>query len=163
MRDAEKRSRALATVALAVALAAGRPAAAGPLALGVLVGSPMGISARLGLEPRFALDVGVGAASISDGGPDVHLDGLWHPVFLVDDDRLALPIYVGLGGRVMSAETKHQGSELHVGIRVPVGLLAELRPSQLQLFAEVAPVFDVVRESGSVFDVDLGVGLRYSF
>lgn len=163
MRDVEKRSRALATVAFAIVLAAGRTAAAGPLALGVLIGSPMGISARLGLDPRFALDVAVGASSIGDGGPDVHLDGLWHPAFLVDNDRLAMPIYVGLGGRIMSAETKHTGSELHVGIRLPVGLLAELRPAQLQLFAEVAPVFDAVREKGSAFNVDLGLGLRYSF
>jgi len=120
--------------------ACGRPAsaAAEPFALGILVGSPMGISARLALGRPLALGLAVGAASIGDGGPDVHLDALWHPVLLAESDRFDLPIYVGLGGRVMSAETKHQGNDLHVGVRVPVGLLAELRPAQLQIFAEVA-------------------------
>jgi len=150
----------MAAIAL---LAASRAAAADPFALGVLVGSPMGISVRLGVGPRFALDVAVGASSIGDGGPVVHLDGLWQPTALLENERVALPIYLGVGGHVLWAETKHQGSDLHVGIRVPVGLLAELRPAQLQLFAEVAPVFDVVRTVGDVVNVDLGAGVRYSF
>jgi len=155
------RPGAVALVLAALALPAS--AAAEPFALGILVGSPMGISARLALGRPFALDLAVGAASIGDGGPDVHLDALWHPVFLAESDRFDLPIYVGLGGRVMSAETKHQGNDLHVGVRVPVGLLAELRPAQLQIFAEVAGVADVVETNHSVFNVDVGGGLRYSF
>src|SRR5262249_40060641 len=45
----------------------------GPLGIGVLVGSPMGISAKLRLGKNVALDLGAGAASIGDGGPDCHL------------------------------------------------------------------------------------------
>jgi hypothetical protein len=122
----------------------------------------MGISAKLCIVPGHALDLALGAALIGDGGPDLHVDYLWHAVMLLERKSLSLPIYVGLGARVMQAET-HQGNDLHVGVRVPLGIAGELPTFRLDMFAEGAVLFDFVETNHDNVNVDVGLGLRYYF
>jgi hypothetical protein len=130
--------------------------------VGVLVGSPAGITAKLYLLPQHALDFAAGAALIGDGGPDVHLDYLWHPAVLADGTGGSLRLYLGVGGRVMEAQN-HAGNDLHVGVRVPVGVVGELASAPIDLFGEAAAVLDVVQHNRQAFDFDAGLGVRYYF
>jgi hypothetical protein len=130
--------------------------------LGILVGSPMGISAKLCILPGHAVDLAVGAALIGDGGPDIHVDYLWQPIVLAERESFSLAIYLGLGARVMQAET-HQGDDLHVGARVPLGIAGELAAVRLDIFVETAVLFDFIETNHDAVDVDVGLGLRYYF
>jgi len=149
--------------ALVVCASAPARAAEGPFALGLVLGSPMGISARLALGPSFALDLGAGSGTIRDDGPEAHLGLLWTAAVAWRSPGFSMPLYLGIGSRLMDAEGRHQGEELHLGVRVPLGVAARLAPSQLEIFAEVAPVYDLVQHNGQALDLDFGVGVRYGF
>src|SRR5688500_14605891 len=82
----------------------------GPFGIGVIVGSPTGVSMKLYLDRQHAIDAAVGGALLGAGGIHVHADYLWHPLMITRDDAFFLPLYIGLGGRVLSHQ-RSQGRE----------------------------------------------------
>src|SRR5688572_28336210 len=92
--------RLLPVLALCGALLASSSARAegGPFGLGVIVGSPTGVSAKLYLNRTNAIDGAIGLSVLGAGGLHVHADYLWHPLMLARDDAFFLPLYIGAGG-----------------------------------------------------------------
>jgi len=151
---------ALVTVFL---LAAG-PARAdgGPFGLGLILGSPTGISGKLYFNKANAIDFAVGEAFANERGFHVHVDYLWHPVMLTQDEAFYLPLYLGIGGRILDRDT-HAGSDLHVGVRAPLGVLFDFKRVPLDVFLEVALVVDLIKDDSDIVDLNAGVGVRYYF
>lgn len=180
-------SGALAGAALLAATA--RPAAAGgrsrgasdhAFGLGITLGAPSGLAGKyfLGDSP-MALDF---AAGFYDGyyyrgATELHGDVLWHPAVLARTSAFDLPLYIGVGARFLD----HHGYDYagryvpphtHLGLRVPVGIAFELTRAPLDLFVELAPVWDFVDHhplypdppyDDDAFDLTASFGLRYYF
>src|SRR5262245_25005036 len=92
-------SVALAAVLLAAPATA--RAGGGPFGLGLIIGSPTGLSGKVYFTKMNALDFAVGAAFVNERGFHLHADYLWHPVMLTQDEAFFLPLYFGVGGRLL--------------------------------------------------------------
>lgn len=141
-----------------------QPAEKGVLGVGLIVGEPTGVSGKYYLSDDRAIDGAVGGAIVGRG-IQVHGDFLWHPWLLEQKPSFALPLYLGLGGRILN----HNGGgddddHLRLGVRVPVGIMFDFTRVPLDVFAEIAGVLDF-RTAGDPFGVDInaGIGARYYF
>lgn len=160
--------RRLLWIALA-ALVVGTPALAAaegrPFGLGLILGSPTGISAKAYIAKGHAIDAALGVAFVNGNGFHIHADYLWHPLILAHDEAFTLPLYIGIGGRMLfRGRDDKQGDKLHLGPRAPVGILFDFKTVPIDVFLEVALVIDVIRTEGDdVVDINAGVGVRYYF
>jgi hypothetical protein len=154
-------------VLVLVGVGAATPARAqggGPFGLGLMIGSPTGISGKIYLSQRNAIDFAVGGAFLGRRGLHVHADYLWHPVMLVNDAGFFMPLYVGVGVRVLDhGRGRGDDDDVHVGARVPVGILFDFKRVPIDVFLEVALILDFIRDHGDVLDLNAGVGVRYYF
>jgi hypothetical protein len=166
------------TLALWSALAVSAPRAAraegGPFGLGLIIGSPTGISLKYYLgDSGQAIDGAVGFSFLGADGVHVHADYLWHPFMLTQDAAFSLPMHVGVGVRLLDHDRGRDGDDdFHVGIRAPVGLTFDFTEVPLDVFVEIALILDFhgdhkvnVNDDDDNVDLDLnaGVGVRYYF
>ena len=122
---------------------------AGDVGVGVILGSPTGISALFG--NRVAL-----AAAWSLPAERIHL----HADVWLLRQRLIDPVdwYLGVGGKVQLASG--DSDDVRAGIRIPVGLQWYVLP-RLELFGEIVPGMRLIPSTD--FDLDGGVGIRFPF
>src|SRR2546427_393507 len=71
-----------------------RPADKGTLGIGIVVGEPTGITAKLYLKDDQAIQGAIGP-SFFGGGIELHGEYVWHPWILQDRDSFVLPVYLG--------------------------------------------------------------------
>jgi hypothetical protein len=151
---------------LAIALLPGRAQAEekGIFGAGLIVGEPTGVSVKYYLGDDTAIDGAIGGAFLGKG-VQVHADYLWHPWILETKPSFVLPVYGGLGMRVLD-RNGGGGDEDHFrfGLRVVGGLLFDFTEAPLDVFLEIAGVGDY-RTKGDAFglDINLGAGVRYYF
>lgn len=128
----------------------------GNFELGVILGEPTGISAKTWFDRNTALD---GALSWSlrdkDDKLHIHADFLWHDYGIINDSSGLIPVYYGIGGRVILAD------KAHLGARVPVGISWLLNGAPLDLFIELAAILDIIPDTD--FDLNGGIGIRFIF
>jgi hypothetical protein len=144
---------------------AGRPVDKGTLGVGIILGEPTGICARLYLADDQAVQGAVGSAFIG-GGLSVHADYVLHPWILQDRDSFVLPVYVGPGARVIQYRGgRGEDSHLAIGLRGVVGMLFDFKDVPLDAFLEVAGVLEYDFKDGAGFGAALnaGAGVRYYF
>ena len=113
--------------------------------VGVILGSPTGISALFGNR------VAVAAAWNIDNLLHLHAD-----VWLINR-QLVDPVnwYLGVGGKVLLLS-----DDVNLGVRIPVGLQWYALP-RLELFAEIVPGMQLFEKTA--FDLDAGLGIRFHF
>ena len=144
--------------------ASARAESKGVFGAGLIVGEPTGLSLKYYLGGDTAIDAAIGGAFLGKG-LQVHSDFLWHPWLLDSQESFVLPVYVGLGGRVLD-RNGGGGDEDHLrlGMRFVGGLLFDFTEVPLDVFVEVAGVLDY-RTRGEAFgvDINLGAGVRYYF
>jgi hypothetical protein len=165
----------VALAAAAVAEARPRPRRAArfqankTFGLGVMIGAPTGLSGKFFLGPDTALDFGLGwnREFRYHRGVAAHMDFLWHPVTLAQTQPFYLPLYVGLGGRVLQHDRYKDDYDdhTHLGLRGPIGIALDFNNIPLDIFFELALVFDVVVDSDdhSYVDLDGALGVRFWF
>jgi hypothetical protein len=124
------------------------------IGIGMMIGEPTGISAKLWTGEKTALDAGVAWSFVGSGYMRIHSDLLWHN-YILDVDQGKLPVYYGIGAKLLLA------SELGVGIRVPVGLVYLFESAPVDMFAELVPGLDLLPGTG--FGMDAAIGVRYFF
>lgn len=127
-----------------------RIGSAGDTGVGLEFGQPLGLTGKYWMSNTFAADAGAGYHFSSNF--DAHADYLLnlYPNFnLTNGGRL--PVYLGMGARVLL------GSSNQFGFRWPVGASYLLPHDPIELFAEIAPVL-VLNNVG--LDVDGVVGIR---
>jgi len=129
----------------------------GGFELGIILGEPSGISAKTWFDGNTALD-GAVSWSLKDKHSNdlyLHADFLWHDFDLIDQSSGLMPLYYGIGGRVILAD------DARLGARVPVGISWYLSGVPLDLFVEIAAVVDVIPDTD--FDINGGIGIRFIF
>lgn len=136
--------------------------------LGVIIGEPTGISAKLWVSPQHAFDFGLGWSLGGDrihrydGGYDggsrvhFHMDYLWHWFNAIHSSE-RFPLYTGIGGRINTGA----GYDANAAVRGVIGILWLPRQTPIDVFLEIVPSFQVVPSTG--FGIDAGLGVRYFF
>ncbi len=161
-------ARALAfaiAIGVVASLGSSREAAAqsggGNFGLGLIVGEPTGVSGKLYLSRRNAIDGAVGFGFVDERGLHVHADYLWHPLVLTQAPSFDLPLYIGVGGRLVS-----HSDHMHIGPRGVVGILFAFKTAPIDVFLEFAAGLDLVsgdhKHRGGL-TLDLSAGIRYYF
>lgn len=127
-----------------------RAATLSDVSVGVVLGEPIGGTAKLWFDDRFAADAGVG---LSEGNAALWGDALWH-----DWSLFPQPTFGRLGGYLGTGLQVRTGDDARFGVRAIGGLVLRPKDSPLELFAEVGPLFRLTQ--GGVVDVVGGVGVR---
>ena len=123
--------------------------------LGIILGSPTGLSAKLWLNKNNALDAAVAWSFGGKGRLQLHGDYLWHNFSLIKVEEGNFPLYYGLGFRV------NFGDETEAGVRFPIGLNYLFSRVPFDIFIEVVPVLQVVKKTD--FEIDGAIGARFFF
>lgn len=142
-----------------------RPADKGTLGIGIVVGEPTGITAKLYLKDDQAIQGAVGP-SFFGGGIELHGEYVWHPWILQDRDSFVLPVYLGPGVRLIDYSAG-RGEPTHaaIGLRAVGGLLFDFKNVPLDAFVEAAlvPEYDFKAGNGFGLKFNAGAGVRYYF
>jgi hypothetical protein len=136
--------------------------------LGVILGEPTGISAKLWVSSINAFDFGlgwsVGGDRISDyngtydGGSRVHfhMDYLWHWFDAINSSE-RFPLYTGIGGRINTGA----GYKSSAAVRGVLGIAWLPHHTPIDIFLELVPSLEVIPSTG--FGIDAGLGARFFF
>ena len=123
--------------------------------VGVILGEPTGLSAKMWVSQQNAFDFGLAYSFRSKGYFHIHADHLWHfPNVIESSERI--PLYFGIGGRLAVGK----GSGIF-GVRIPFGIAFWLRSAPIEFFLEAAPIVDLAPATGA--SGNGGVGVRYYF
>ena len=136
--------------------------------LGVIIGEPTGLSAKLWTSNENAFDFGLGWSIGGDrisryngyynGGSRVHfhMDYLWHSWEAIRSSE-RFPLYYGIGGRINSGA----GYNSSVAVRGVLGIAWMPRETPVDVFIELVPSLQLTSSTG--FAIDAGLGARYYF
>lgn len=122
--------------------------------IGFMVGEPTGLSLKSWTGGNNAFDVGLAWSLGRYDAINIHADYLWHNFNLFDVNTGTMPLYYGIGGRLILAE-----NDAIIGARVPVGINYLFENDPIGLFLEVAPIFNLAPATD--FDVDGALGVRF--
>lgn len=142
--------------------------------LGLMLGGPTGLNGKYYLGADTALDFGIGAHRFGrfDNALQIHVDYLWHPVNLVEHDAFDLPLYFGIGGRLLAFGDRDRNDnfdddDVHLGVRGPIGIAMIFNEVPIDIFFEIALVVDIIvegRDDDVLFaDLNALIGFRYYF
>lgn len=125
------------------------------LGLGVMVGEPTGFSGKYWLNDNNAIDFGLAYSFVHPHTSfSLHGDYLVHIPTLITKDG-TFPFYYGVGGRL------HVGSsdKPFIGARGVAGILWMSKKYPVDVFLEIAPVFNIFAETS--LHLDMAIGARY--
>ena len=123
--------------------------------LGIILGSPTGVSAKLWLSKNTAFDGALAWSFGGNGRLQLHGDYLRHNFSLIKVEEGNFPLYYGLGFRV------NFGDETEAGIRFPIGLNYLFSKAPFDIFIEVVPVLQLIEKTD--FEIDGAIGARFFF
>jgi hypothetical protein len=130
--------------------------------LGVIAGSPTGLSLKYVLAERSAFAAHAGWSFIDN--PGVHLTGDYQHLFpmVIETAEGAsisnLTPYIAAGGRFRFKEVEDE-NEFHLGLRIGGGV--EYLISKFGIFLELLPVVDLIPSTD--FDLEGGIGFLFYF
>jgi hypothetical protein len=123
--------------------------------LGLILGEPTGISGKYWMSPWSAIDGAFAWSLDKKSKIQIHADYLWHNYEIISVIKGKLPIYYGIGGRIIFA------ADNIAGIRGVVGLNYLFANTPLDIFLELVPILDLAPEVD--FDFNGSIGIRYYF
>ena len=136
--------------------------------LGIILGEPTGISAKLWTSNENAFDFGLGWSIGGDrlgrfdgnynGGSRVHfhMDYLWHSFEAIHSTE-RFPLYYGIGGRINTGA----GYSSSAAVRGVLGIAWMPRETPIDIFLELVPSLQFTSSTG--FAIDAGSGQDISF
>lgn len=139
--------------------------AAGNLGVGVILGSPTGLSLKYLVSQSSALSAHAGWSFINTAGIHVTADyqHLFPVVFTTEEGATIddFTPYIAVGGRFRFKEVEgvEDDTEFHLGVRMGGGI--EYNVSRFGIFLEVMPVVDVIPSTD--FDLEGGLGFLFYF
>ncbi len=133
----------------------------GPVTLGVILGDPTGLSAKIDLGRNEAFDGAFSWSTGSRSGTQIHVDYLKFRPESIEAGDSFLDVYYGIGARLISLDHGDNRGKIAFGPRAPIGLKYELKDPSVEFFGEIALILDLTPATDA--DVDLGVGARYRF
>jgi hypothetical protein len=147
----------LFTMALGLMMILAKPVAAQDhgFGMGLILGEPTGLSAKLWTSSDNAFDFAAAWSFKGDGNLLLQADYVWHFFELMPVPSGKLPLYIGIGGRVVLAD------DPSFGIRIPIGIDYMFADAPIDVFLELVPILDLSPETD--FGVGGGLGIRYWF
>jgi hypothetical protein len=139
----------------------------GTFGIGLMIGEPTGIAAKLYVSDDQAVQGAVGSAFFG-GGLQIHADYVFHPAILQARDSFVLAAYIGPGVRMIQYRSGRgvDNNYFALGLRVVGGLLFDFK-NPLDAFIEVAGVgeYGLVDgdKGGFGFAINAAAGVRYYF
>ncbi|MGQ9615935.1 MAG: hypothetical protein ACUVWJ_05980 [Spirochaetota bacterium] len=130
-------------------------AAESSFGIGIMAGSPTGISAKYYISKAMAVDAGLGW-SLSKDVLRLHGDFLFHNYKLLPK-ALDFPLVLYFGGGVKTVFAK----DFELGARIPVGALYNFEKPKIDVFFELVPVINFIPDTS--FDFDGAIGARFYF
>ena len=123
--------------------------------LGLILGSPTGLSWKLWMRNNKAIDGAVAWSIGEDSKLYLQSDYLWHrfDAFDVEQDKVAL--YYGVGGRIRFED------DINLGIRIPIGIDYIFINSPFDIFIEIAPILNLTPSTS--INLNGGIGARFFF
>ena len=136
--------------------------------MGIIVGEPTGISAKLWMTGTSGLVFGAAWSFLTDESESTengegshlhlafHIDYVFHALDLFDIPGGKVGAYIGGGGRI-----KILDNGIILGCRIPLGLVYFNEPLTIDVFIELVHVMELypeTRVSGNG-----GIGIRYYF
>jgi hypothetical protein len=131
-------------------------AAEGDKGIGLILGNPTGLSGKYWLSESHAVDGGLAWSFGKHSNLSLHSDYLLHnqEAFFFND-TVPLDLFYGIGARMEFDD------DIELGVRIPVGLVHNLKQDSADVFAEIAPILDFVSRTG--LELHFAVGGRYYF
>ena len=123
--------------------------------MGIILGEPTGLSAKLWTSGDNAFDFAAAWSFKGDGHLLLQADYVWHFFNLMPVSPGKLPLYIGIGGRVVLAD------DPRFGIRIPIGIDYLFADAPIDVFLELVPILDLSPETD--IGVGGGIGIRYWF
>jgi hypothetical protein len=132
---------------------------AGNFGLGVIVGSPTGITGKHHFRGRpLFVDWAAGLPIVEHRrGLHAHATFLWQPT-LVNLDRAVMDLYFGIGPKVF---VHPRQDDLWLGARAPLGLDFNFKSVPIEVFIELSATLYLV--GGQDFGFDGAAGFRWWF
>ena len=141
----------------------------GSLGVGIVLGEPTGVAAKLYLQDDQAVQAALGLTFVT-GGFQAHADYVFHPWILEERAEFTIPAYIGPGVRLMQHRAGRDGDDdFRVGARAVVGMLFDFKEIPLDVFVEVAGIAeyrfgtDDPEIEGFGLALNGGLGARYYF
>lgn len=143
--------------------------------VGLQVGAPTAVTGKFMLTPESGLVVGLGAGYgfFFDPALSVHVDYLYHPSVLFENEGVKLSWFVGGGGWiglfqgrrgynfVVPGYAYYYGSPLYLAVRVPIGIDLALQSIPLEFYLEGVPALGVF--PAITFGIGVAAGARFYF
>ncbi len=133
--------------------------------LGVIINSPTGISGKVWLDSRNALDGAIGWIIGDNSNFYFHADFLRHYFGKFTVEGGSLPLYWGMGIKFIFVDDYSTiagnfipKDDVVVGIRVPLGASYIYGGSQFDVFFEIAPFLNFTPDP--MFSLDGAIGFR---
>ena len=125
--------------------------------IGLMIGQPTGFTAKNWMNENNALDFALGFSFAKNySGINMHSDYLWHSYNAIQSSEKFV-LYYGPG---LSLRTGRNGNG-QFGIRGELGLEWISHSVPIDVFIEIAPVFNFIASTD--FGIDAGFGARYYF
>ena len=137
----------------------------GSFGVGLVLGEPTGISARLYLKDDQAVQFAAGYAFVTSG-LQAHADYCFHPWILQERDMFTLPAYIGPGVRAVLYDGGPDADDYFaIGLRAVAGVVMDFKTVPMDAFLEVAGVVEYAfqEDKGFGFGLNVGAGARYYF
>ena len=135
------------------------------LGIGLIAGSPTGLSMKYWIGKNVAIDA---AAEWSTSGNDrfyFHADYLLHDYSLIKQTELKvkLPVYYGIGAFItLKEDVPGKGNDDDIlALRVPFGISCQFTNSRFEAFAEIVPALELSPDTD--LNIDAAVGARFYF
>lgn len=123
--------------------------------IGIIVGEPTGLSLKSWTGSKTAIDAAAAWSFAGEGALHLHADVLVHNFKIFNPNKGRLPVYIGLGGKVVLE------SDLLLGARIPIGINYLFSGAPFDFFAEIVPTMNLLPSTD--FDIGGGIGLRVWF
>jgi len=113
--------------------------------LGVVLGTPTGVSAKFGLENNRAIDMALAYSLADELGLEFHADYLIENAHsFATHSGSPFELYYGIGIRAVSIRRGEHADEDAFGPRAPIGLTYKIGKPRVEFFGELALAFDLV-------------------
>ena len=124
------------------------------IGLGIALGDPTGPVFKYWLSKRNAIDLGIGFQK----NITIYGGYLWHNWKLFKDIKKGvLGGYLGAGTRFQEKENENK-----IGIRSVFGLDYWFERNPIELYFEIAPIFQIHPDTDTEFDILLGVRFYFN-
>jgi hypothetical protein len=150
-----KKLQALIALSLALVSAPAFAQAPGATGVGVVVGSPNGLTARHWIDGENSIEGSLGWA-ITDSRFQVNVNYLFNRANLIPIGDEALDLFFG-GGLSLRTKSGKQNGEVVFGPRIPVGVAYTFADPNLELFAQAALNIGIIPSADVYADANLGV------